>query len=334
MIRKLNSEPAPAGPRKSRPGRSQKYGQAEQAALLTIREYLDFPGELKLVGSLPSALASLERYGDLVLEPGVRERLLEMSPATAGYLFRQTDWRSRAAIRPRRPPTRLQAETPLRTWDSWDGARPGDLQADTVFHSGPAAGGSHLYTLLASDPCTGWIEAEVLLRLRQDLVADALERIRVRLPFRWRSLHSDNGSELLNGCVAAWCAKHGIARTRGRPGKPNDQAYVEQCNRTFVRRLVGDVRLSGPAARKALAALYAPAADFANSFDAKTSKRHGGRAKTPHERLTESGVLGPDEQRDLDERFANLRLAMLREEIDRRVDGLARHATHNPPRPR
>ena len=123
-----------------------------------------------------------------------------------------------------------------------------------------AAGGSHLYTLVAFDPCTGWTEAEVLPRLRQDLVGEALESIRARLPFRWSRLHSASGSEVLNDRVAAWCAEHGIARTRGRPGngrpgKSGDQAHVEQRNRTFVRGLAGDFRFGGAAARKALADL-------------------------------------------------------------------------------
>jgi len=340
VIRKLNSEPAPAGPPKSRPGRPPQYGRAEQAALLTIREYLGCPSERKLVGGLPRALASPERDGVLDPGPGVRERLLAMSSATAGRLVRQTDRRRRPASRRRRPRPRLQAGTPLRTWGSWDEALPGDLQAGTVFHSGPAAGGSHLYTLVASGPCTGWTEAEVLPRLRQDLAGEALERIRVRLPFRWRSLHSDNGPEVLNDRVAAWCAEHGIARTRGRPGKPCGQAHAGQRNRTFVRGPAGDFRFGGAAARKALAALYAPAVDFANFFDARTrllekarsgrtATRRYDRARTPHERLAESGVLGPDAQRGLEERFANLSLAGLREEIDRRVDGLVRYATHS-----
>ena len=123
--------------------------------------------------------------------------------------------------------------------------------------------------------------------------------------------------------VAAWCAERGIARTRGRPGKSGDQAHVEQRNRTFVRALAGDLRFEGAAARNALAALYAPAIDFANFFDARArllEKARSGRrvtrrydrARTPHERLAGSGVLDPG--------------GLRRQEIDRGIDGLIRFA--------
>lgn len=289
------------------------------------------------MGGLPRALASLERDGVLALAPDVRERLLAMSSATAGRIVRRRRSRRPPAGTARRSRGRLRTGTPLRTWGSWDEARPGELQTDTVFHSGSYAGGRHLYTLVVHDPATGWTEAEVVLRLRQDPAEAALDAIRARLPFPWTGFHSDNGSEFLNERVAAWCAERGIARTRGRPGKSGDQAHVEQRNRTFVRALAGDLRFEGAAARNALAALYAPAIDFANFFDARTrllekarsgrrvTKRYD-RARTPHERLAGSGVLDPGGLRLLDERFLALSLARLRQEIDRGIDGLIRFA--------
>ena len=336
-IRKLNGEPPPPRSPKPRPGRPPGYGRREEDALLVVREHLGCPGERKLVGGLPRALASLERDGVLAPAPDVRERLLAMSSATAGRIVRRRRSRRPPAGTARRPRGRLRTGTPLRTWGSWDEARPGELQTDTVFHSGSYAGGRHLYTLVVHDPATGWTEAEVLLRLRQDPVEAALDAIRARLPFPWTGFHSDNGSEFLNERVAAWCAERGIARTRGRPGKSGDQAHVEQRNRTFVRALAGDLRFEGAAARNALAALYAPAIDFANFFDARTrllekarsgrrvTKRYD-RARTPHERLAGSGVLDPDGLRLLDERFLALSLARLRQEIDRGIDGLIRFA--------
>ena len=74
--------------------------------------------------------------------------------------------------------------------------------------------------------------------ITQEAVADALERMRERSPFRWFSVHTDNGSEFLNEVVVGWCRESGIEQTRGRPGKSNDQAHVENANKTFVRKLV------------------------------------------------------------------------------------------------
>jgi hypothetical protein len=48
------------------------------------------------------------------------------------------------------------------------------------------------------------------------LLTEALERVRVSLPFRLRALDVDNSDEFINEILIAYCLGHGIELTRTR----------------------------------------------------------------------------------------------------------------------
>ena len=54
---------------------------------------------------------------------------------------------------------------------------PGFLEIDLVAHCGDNMGGSFIYSLVATDVCTGWTEAVPLLAREQSLVVTGLEAI-------------------------------------------------------------------------------------------------------------------------------------------------------------
>ena len=88
----------------------------------------------------------------------------------------------------------------------------------------------------------------------------------------------------------------GVAFTRCRPYRKNDQAWVEQKNGAVVRRIVGYRRFEGLEAAAVLARLYRSVRLFVNYFQpsfklaektrdgAKVLKRYHAPA-TPHQRL-------------------------------------------------
>ena len=93
-----------------------------------------------------------------------------------------------------------------------------------------------------------------------------------------------------------YCLAEGIAFTRCRPYRKNDQAWVEQKNGAVVRRTVGYRRFEGLEAAAALARLYAALRLFVNffqpSFKLAEKAREGARVKkryhpaaTPFQRL-------------------------------------------------
>ena len=266
--------------------------------------------ERKIRGSMPRWIPAAQKLAPLDLTERVIEDLLSMSSATIGRYLRGRTQSHASPPRKPRTQSKYQHATPLRTWGDWRDLHPGDLQIDSVAHAGGRGGGGHIWTVTVIDVYSGWTDAFAIDRLTQEAVADALERMRERSPFRWFSVHTDNGSEFLNEVVVGWCRESGIRQTRGRPGKSNDQAYAENANKTFVRKLVGDHRYEGAKARDVLNDIYAVQRSISNFFEARQrliGKRHNGRrttriydeARMPDVRLLDSGCLAQDEQQAL-----------------------------------
>ncbi len=107
---------------------------------------------------------------------------------------------------------------------------------------------------------------------------------------------TDNDTVFINETVKSWCEAAGVAFTRSRPYRKNDQAHIEQKNGAVVRRMVGYRRFEGLAATEALARLYRPMRLFVNffqpSFKLAEKQRDGALIRkryhaplTPHQRL-------------------------------------------------
>ena len=128
-----------------------------------------------------------------------------------------------------------------------------------------------------------------------------------QLPFEVRVLHSDNGTEFLNDHLVRYAKLHHLQLQRGRPYHKNDQPYIEQKNRQFVRELVGYGRYDTPEEVDWLNQLYALFDPYANLFlptrKLLTKNRSGNRvqkrydiALTPVQRLMECGAIKPEAQ--------------------------------------
>ena len=73
---------------------------------------------------------------------------------------------------------------------------------------------------------------EVGISLPSVRVMAVLEEL-VALHGRPRALRLDNGPELTSVVLTRWCAQHHIALHDLQPGKPQQNAYMERCNRTY-----------------------------------------------------------------------------------------------------
>jgi hypothetical protein len=136
----------------------------------------------------------------------------------------------------------------------------------------------------------------------QERVGAAIHQLRGRLPFPLLGLDSDNGGEFINQHLYDYCRREGITFTRSRPYKKNDSCHVEQKNWSLVRRVVGYGRYNSHAALERLNLVYAILRHYVNFFQPTmkliSKTRHGAKvhkvydiAKTPYQRLLESGVL-------------------------------------------
>jgi hypothetical protein len=299
-IRILNGSAASAAAVSKR-GRLRVYDEAVRQALIVLWEASDRICGKRLKPLLPVLLPALERHRHVSLDPTVRVGLLAVSAATIDRML--SGVRASASGRRRAKTTPgVRRSVAVRTFADWNDPLPGFLEVDLVVHSGESVAGSFASTLVLTDIASGWTECMALLVREASLVVDALERLRLALPFPLRGIDTDNGSEFVNEVLLTFCKTHEIEFTRSRPYRKNDQAWVEQKNGSVVRRLVGYGRLEGLVAGDALSRLYSASRLFVNFFQpsfklaqktrvgAKVSKRYH-LPETPCARLLASPAI-------------------------------------------
>jgi hypothetical protein len=113
---------------------------------------------------------------------------------------------------------------PVRTFADWRNPAPGFFEADLVAHCGSRVSGSFVQTLVMTDIATGWTECAPLLVREQGLLTEVLTELRKLLPFDLLGFNTDNDSPFMSETVRDYCQAAGIAFTRCRPYRKNDQA--------------------------------------------------------------------------------------------------------------
>src|ERR1022692_1234683 len=290
----LNREDSgPSLPQKRK--RPRLYDEAARQALIVMWEASDRICGKRLKPLLRIMLPSLERHGHLSLDEAIRAKVLAMSAATIDRLLRVARQATRGTKR-RRVIPEIRRRIAVRTFADWHEPPPGSMEMDLVAHCGDVNRGSYVHSLVLTDIASAWTECTPLVVREKTLLVEALERVRVSLPFPLRALDVDNGGEFINETLIEYCISRGIELTRSRPYRKNDQAWIEQKNGAVVRRMIGYRRFEGIAAAQALARLYAASRFFVNFFQpsfklaeksrtgAQVTKRYHA-PQTPCERL-------------------------------------------------
>jgi hypothetical protein len=288
------------------------YGPKIQQALLLAWKAANQICAKRLIPFLPTLVEALERHGHLHLTEECRNQLLAMSATTADRLLRSSRQQGPRGVSTTRAGTLLKNQIPIRTFQEWNEARPGFLEADLVAHCGIQTEGGYVYTLTLTDVATGWTECLPLLYRSRETVLAAIQRARTLFPFPILGLDTDNGGEFLNVDLVAYCEQEHITFSRGRPYQKRDQCFVEQKNGAIVRQVIGYDRLVGEHAYRQLTELYRALRLYVNCFQPSMkllSKQREGKkvryiydpAKTPLQRLLLSGVLSAQKQQELTE---------------------------------
>ena len=299
-IHLLNAVDAAAAPRSGRV-RPTIYDDAAKQALIVLWEASDRVCGKRLKPLLRILVPALERHGHLKLDEAIRRKVLAMSAATIDRLLRAARNATRTR-KLRRVTPEIRRRITVRTFADWNDPPPGSMEMDLVAHCGDANRGSYVHSLVLTDIASGWTECAPLVVREGSLLVEALERVRVGLPFALQALDVDNGSEFVNETMIQYCLRNGIELTRSRPYRKNDQAWIEQKNGAIVRKLLGYRRFEGIAAAQALARLYGASRLFVNffqpSFKLAEKHRQGARVtkryhppQTPCERLLSDGAV-------------------------------------------
>ncbi len=138
-----------------------------------------------------------------------------------------------------KPGTLLKTQIPIRTFADWTEDRVGFCEIDLCGHDGGLAKGDFAWTLNFAEVKVQWTEQVAVFNKAQKHVFAGIKTIRGRLPFPLLGYDSDSGSEFINHQLYRYSIQEKITFTRGRSGKKNDNAYVEEKNDSVVRRWVG-----------------------------------------------------------------------------------------------
>jgi len=312
--------------------RPRKYDKAVQRSLKKIWIVLDCICGKRLAPYLPEIIPVLEKWGELELDPEVRQKLLEISAATIDRLLapvkREYQLKARSNTK---PGTLLKHQIPIRTFSEWDEAQPGFVEIDLVAHNGGDPRGDFMHTLDVTDVCTQWTETRAVKNKARVWVFEALLDIREKLPFPLLGIDSDNGSEFINYHLVKYCEENEITFTRGRVCKKNDGCFVEQKNYSVVRRAVGYARHDTEGELALLNELYGYLRLYTNFFlpvmKLTEKTRNGSRvlkkydkARTPYRRTLD--FLSKKEQDALRKQYESLNPAELKRKINRLEDKL------------
>jgi hypothetical protein len=311
-----------------RPRRAQ-YGVEEANDLATLADLFDDICSKRLRAAMDVELPRLYQSGALRISRTSYQKLLRVSPATMDRL--------RARYQPQRgqrrsftkPGTLLKHRIPIRTWADWTEDRPGFCEIDLVDHSGGQSirGREHAWTLCFTDVKTAWTECVAVRNKAQVHVFAAIKRARQRLPFPLLGIDSDSGSEFINDQLYRYCLEEKITFTRGRAGRKNDSAYVEQKNWSVVRRAVGYWRYDSPEQLDLLNTLYVRLHLYVNFFlpvmKLEEKVRLGSKVKrlyddpqTPYARVLANDDVSEEDKAELQEAYGYLDLVELRSRID------------------
>lgn len=308
--------------------RTKTYGAQVEDAIRLIWESLDYICAERLTPALLPTAQLLSTHGELALDDELLAHLGSISIASVQRrLKRFTQDTPRLPRKGPEQANRVARSIPIRKI-AWDQTEPGHFEVDLVHHGGAEPSGDYLYTLQMIDVATGWSERVAVLGRSQRAMEAGFRQILVRLPFRVREVHSDNGSEFLNDHLVRFWGKEvtGSTLSRSRPYQKNDNRFVEQKNATLVRAYLGQVRLEGLEQATALNALYDQMWIYYNCFQpvlrlrekARTDSRiirRWGTAQTPLARLLATEALTAARRHHLEQLRARVNPRSLREQI-------------------
>ena len=323
--------------------RGRVYGIEVSDAIRVVWESLDYVCAQRLTPSLVTTARHLARFGELRLSEETATLLAEISRPTVQRIL--TRLSQDVPRLPRRGPERanhLAREIPMGRIP-WDTAESGHFEVDLVHHCGGSTSGEYVHTLQMVDVALGWSERVAVLGRGQRAMEAGFRRIQARLPYPIRQLHPDNGSSASGGLndhlVRFWGgAITGLKLSRSRPWQKNDNRFVEQKNDTLVRAYFGNERLDTLAEFEAMNEVYEQMWVYYNLFqpvlhltakeviegiDGKFKvKRKWDEAKTPYQRLLETGGVTGASAKSLAVLHAQTNPRQLRRQIYERRDAL------------
>lgn len=313
--------------------RIRTYGSAIMLPVIKIWELLGFPCGTRLKPSLPEMYEVLVRFKEITFNENIKTKLATISAKTLDRRLKRE--REIRHLKRNRGMTckgsLLKSSIPVRITD-WDTSKLGFMEIDTVAHNGGDPSGIFIFTLDLTEIFSGWAEQEAVMGKGETGVLNAAKNIRKDLPFDLLGIDGDNGGEIINYQMLKYCTEERLVYTRSRPDRKNDNAYVEQKNKTHVRELVGYGRYDTQEQLLLLNDLYRKEYRlFTNFFrpvmkikskeklNNSVCRKRYDIAKSPYQRLMASNQLSQEAKDRLTRLYLSLNPIQLKRIIDLKV---------------
>lgn len=334
LIRKLKPLSNLDKRKEDRKKRKLIYGGYVKTALVTCWKIFDEPCGQRLEPLLHTETDRLRKLGELKCSDETLKKLKKMGSATIDRKLKhqkEVEHLKRKYHQKRSP--LLYQKIPVKLSDEWDRDQLGNIQIDLVEHCGQSARGEYICTLSNTDIATQWWEGEAVMGRAQERTFQGLKKSKQRFPFRWKEIHSDNGTEFINAHLYKYTQKEELSFSRSRPYKKNDNCFVEQKNWTHVKKFVGYFRYDTLEEQNILNELYRNEFRLYKNFfqttikliskekvGAKIKKRYQKTPKTPYQRVIESKEVSKEIKQELKNIYNSLNPAQLKRTIDKKLD--------------
>jgi hypothetical protein len=301
------------GRKKKYPPRKRVYDAQVFYALRKIWIISDNICGQRLKPQISEIIRKLELFKEYRFNKRTKQKLTVISPATIDRMLSATkksyQLKGRSTTK---PGTLLRQTIAVRTAADWSESerKPGFFETDLVAFCGESVRGDYINGLNLTDVFLGWVILEAVMGKGQFRIHKAIDAARKRLPYPMLGLDPDNGTEFINWLLNRYCHDHKLAFTRIRPNRKNDNCYVEQKNYTVLRRFLGYGRYDTSQQLMIIKELVKLIEVYVNFFQpvmkltkkeriGNKVKKQYDTAKTPYQRLLESGVLNEEQKQKL-----------------------------------
>lgn len=304
------------------------YTERDAAVLEKVCSFLDWINSKRIKAGLAVGIDQLIAAGELRLSRENKKRILGISPSTIDRLLTRHNRRPKTKGHSyTKSGTLLKSQIPIRTFADWNENMVGFCEIDLVGHDGGVARGDFSWTLNFVDVKSAWTEQVAVFNKAQIHVFAGIKTVRGRLLFPLLGIDSDSGSEFINNQLYRYSIAEKLTFTRSRPGKKNDNAYVEQKNDSVVRRWVGYGRYDTQEQVDTLNELYDLLRLYTNCFlpvmKLKKKIRFGSKVTkiydkpaTPYLRILGAKDVSNMVRSNLRDTYSRLNLVYLKKEID------------------
>jgi hypothetical protein len=212
----------------------------------------------------------------------------------------------------------------------WKELPPGNGQIDTVLHNDTMLGDA-VYTLNYIDSATCLDIPRAQWNKGQENTLESIKAIKERLPFPWLLAHPDSGSEFINYLAKDYFEANDIKYVRSRPGRKNDNMYVEERNGHVIRKMVGYINLTCREAVDALNEYYDVMTPYLMHFvtvrrmiskekdKSKYRRVYEKIPKTPYQRILEHKNVSDEVKEKLRQEHSKLNPLFLKREMEKRL---------------